>query len=410
MLLKIIYYIFFYITLLYGMYFAITGIIGLIKRKKFKINENGNINHFAILIPARNEENTIGNLLESLINLNYPKDKYNIYVIPNNCTDNTREIASKYNVNIIDCKVKTKTKADVLRYAFSELKENEQIDAYIIFDADNVVDQNFLVYMNQSLNNGYKVAQGFRDAKNPNDNWLSSSYTIFYLYQNIFFNHARKTFDLSASINGTGFMIKKNLIDKDGFSTKTLTEDVEFTGLCALRKEKIDFVEQAITYDEHPVKFKESWKQRKRWTSGILECMKLYSFKLIINYFKTGNLSSLDVALVYLAPIMQILNFINMILLIMLKYAGIELNNMFSYYYASLITLFLISYLAGIATELFVLKYKGKEIKSLTSGILLFPFFIFTWIPINILCLLKKQTNWEEIKHNRNVKIDEIKS
>lgn len=392
------------------MYFAITGIIGLIKRKKFKINENGNINHFAILIPARNEENTIGNLLESLINLNYPKDKYNIYVIPNNCTDNTRETASKYNVNIIDCKVKTKTKADVLRYAFSELKENEQIDAYIIFDADNVVDQNFLVYMNQSLNNGYKVAQGFRDAKNPNDNWLSSSYTIFYLYQNIFFNHTRKTFDLSASINGTGFMIKKNLIDKDGFSTKTLTEDVEFTGLCALRKEKIDFVEQAITYDEHPVKFKESWKQRKRWTSGILECMKLYSFKLIINYFKTGNLSSLDVALVYLAPIMQILNFINMILLIMLKYAGIELNNMFSYYYASLITLFLISYLAGIATELFVLKYKGKKIKSLTSGILLFPFFIFTWIPINILCLLKKQTNWEEIKHNRNVKIDEIKS
>ena len=104
--------------------------------------------------------------------------------------------------------------------------------------------------MNRSLNSGFRVAQGFREAKNPADNWISGSYAIFYLFQNVFFNHTRRKMRLSASINGTGFMIKKELIDEVGFDTKTLTEDVEFSGLCALRNEKIDFVEGAITYDE----------------------------------------------------------------------------------------------------------------------------------------------------------------
>lgn len=410
MFFKVIYYVLFIITFAYGIYFVITVVIGLIKKRKNNEIKSDIENYFAILIAARNEEGTIGNLLDSLNELNYSKEKYRVYVIPNNCTDQTEKISLEHKANIINCNVKTKTKADVLRFAFNHLQDKKEIDAYIIFDADNVVDKNFLIYMNKSLNSGYRVAEGFRDAKNPYDNWISGSYTIFYLYQNVFFNHARKNMNLSASINGTGFMIKKELIDTEGFNTKTLTEDVEFTGICALKKEKIDFVEDAITYDEYPINFKSSWKQRKRWTAGNLNCMKLYSFKLFIDYLKTGNYSSLDMALVYLAPIMQILNFVNMILLILFKYVGIELNDIFSYYYASGFICFIISYLIGIITELFVLKYKGKSIKSLISGIVLFSFFIFTWIPINIICLIKKQTNWEEIKHNRNVTINEIKN
>ena len=137
--------------------------------------------------------------------------------------------------------------------------------------------------MNNCLESGYNVAQGYRDAKNPSDNWLSGSYAIFYLFQNVFFNRARMSFKASSSINGTGFMIKKSLIDKNGFDTKSLTEDVEFTGQCALNNERIAFVEDAITYDEYPVKFGASWKQRKRWSSGMMECRKKYAWKLIKN-------------------------------------------------------------------------------------------------------------------------------
>ena len=71
------------------------------------------------------------------------------------------------------------------------MDKRNDIDAYIIFDADNVVDKNFLKHMNNSLNNGYLVAQGFRDTKNVSDNWISSSYALYYYIQNYFFNKAR---------------------------------------------------------------------------------------------------------------------------------------------------------------------------------------------------------------------------
>ena len=409
MVVRIIYYILFSITIVYALYFAISGFIGIMMKRKIKFHKASKYNSFAIVIAARNEGKVIGNLLESLNNLDYPKDKYKIYVVPNNCSDNTREISIKNNAEIIDCNIKVSSKGDVLKYTFETLKNNKDIDAYIVFDADNVVHKDFLTKMNDCLDSGYNVAQGYRDAKNPSDNWLSGSYAIFYLFQNVFFNRARMSFDASSSINGTGFMIKKSLIDEKGFDTKSLTEDVEFTGQCALNKEKIAFVDDAITYDEYPVKFGASWKQRKRWSAGIITCMKIYSPKLFADFIKTGNLSSLDMSMVYLGPLMQVLSFINFIILIIFKILGIELYDIFSYAFATGFVYFLLLYLIGILIEIFTILYKKKSVKAIFSGVIMFLIFTFTWIPINIICFVKKYKKWEEIKHERSIKIEELK-
>lgn len=408
MFIIIVYYVIFTITFIYGLYFLITGLIGIIKKSIIDYKNSDNYNNFAILVAARNESRVIGNLIDSLQKLNYPKDKYNIYVIPNNCTDDTEEIAKKKKAKVIKCTIRTKTKGEVLKFAFSKLKSKKEIDAYIIFDADNVVHPDFLTNMNKALNSGFRVAQGFRDAKNPSDNWLSGSYMLFYLIQNVFFNHARMTFNGSSSINGTGFMIKKSYVDEVGFNTYSLTEDVEFTGQCALNKEKIVFVEDAVTFDEYPVNFNSSWKQRKRWTAGMLTCLKMYSPKLLIDYLKTGNIASLDMGLTYMAPIIQILSFINLIMLVVFRLVGIQLFDIFSTFFATRWIYFIIAYLISIGVEVFVLLYKHKKPSKVLSGILLFMIFIFTWIPINILCLIKKHTKWEEIKHNANVKINDL--
>lgn len=409
MILKVIYYILFGITLIYGLYFGVTGLVGFILKNKLKFKKSRKKNYFAIIVPARNEEKVIGNLINSLQKLDYPKDKYRIFVVPNNCTDNTSKVVANYGVSVIPCNIPVKTKGDVLKYTFNNLKDNRKIDAYIIFDADNVVHKDFLIHMNDCLNSGYNVAEGFRDAKNPKDNWISGSYAIYYLFQNIFFNKARMSFNASASINGTGFMIKKELIDKNGFETYTLTEDVEFTGQCALNGEKVAFVEDAITYDEYPDEFKVSWKQRTRWSAGIIECMKRYSPKLFKNFLKTGNMASLDMSLTYLGPVMQIISLITLIMLIVFKIISIELYDIFSVAYASGIVFFLVFLIIGICIEIFALKFKNKDIKGMFSSILLFSVFILTWIPINVVCFIKKQTKWEEIKHTKNIKIDDIK-
>ena len=408
MIIKIIYYIIFTVTILYGFYFLLTGVFVFFKSSKLKLKEGKKENYFSILIAARNEEKVIGNLLDSLNNLNYPKDKYEVVVIPNNCTDNTEKVSKEHGAKVLKCTVPTKSKGDVLKFTFEKMAHRKEIDAYIVFDADNVVHPEFLTEMDKALVSGYRVAEGYRDAKNPSDNWLSGSYTLFYLFQNVFFNRARMAMGGSSSINGTGFMIKKELIDEKGFETYTLTEDVEFTGQCALMGEKIAYVENAITYDEYPVRFDASWKQRKRWSAGIIECMKRYSPKLFWTFLKTGRISCLDMSLVYLGPLMQLLGFIDLIMLIIFRIVNFELYDIFSYVFATGWLWVVISYLLGIITELFVLWFKGKKPHKLVSGIIMFIIFIFTWIPINIICFVKKHTKWEEIKHDRNVKINEV--
>lgn len=408
-ILKFIYYVLFYFSLIYSLYFGISGFVGLFKKNKLNIKKDNKKNFFAIVIAARNEEKVIGNLIESLKQMDYPIDKYGIFVIPNNCTDNTSKVALDMGTAVLECNVPTKTKGDVLKFAFNELKDNKEIDAYLIFDADNVVHKDYLNKMNDIINSGYNVAQGYRDSKNPKDNWISGSYAIFYLFQNVFFNRSRMGFNASASINGTGFMIKKELIDRDGFETYTLTEDVEFTGQCALKNEQIAFVEDAITYDEYPNIFKVSWKQRKRWSAGIIQCMKRYSPKLLKNYIKTGNISSLDMGLVYFGPLFQVISVITFSMLIGFKIFNIQLTDIFSYFFAYNIIFFVIMLIFGLSIEIFVLLYKNKTIKGMWGSIIMFSVFLISWIPINILCFLKKHTKWEEIKHTRNISINEIK-
>ena len=206
--LKVLYYLLLVITLIYSFYFSIIGFYGLLKRKKNKLKKIDKINKFAILIAARNEENVIGNLIDSLYKMDYPKEYYNVYVIPNNCTDKTSEVSKEHGAKVIECTVKTKTKSDVLRFAFDKLK-NKDDDAYIIFDADNIVDKNFVKEMNNILNNGYNVAQGLREAKNPNNSWVSGSYAIYYILTNLFINLSRFKMNISCSVNGTGFMVSK---------------------------------------------------------------------------------------------------------------------------------------------------------------------------------------------------------
>ena len=404
---KIVYYVLFVITLIYALYYVLTGIRSFFKVKKIKNSEPKN--RFAVLIAARNEANVITDLINSLKNQDYPKDLFDIYVLPNNCTDNSLEILEKIDgIKIIEQKKSIiKSKADALRKMFSYLKK-DNYDAYLIFDADNIVHPNFIKRMNDAINSGYSVAQGFRDSKNISDNWITKSYTLYYYMQNFFFNKSRMGYNSSASINGTGFMIKKSVIEKLGFPTVSLTEDLEFTAICAINNIKIAYVSDAITYDEHPTKFMDSWKQRKRWSSGILECRKLYTTKLIKSFFKHHNMASIDIMLNFQAPIIQILGLISTILLMTFKLSGVVLTDIFSYMFNYPLLFTVVLFLLTCVTCVFILIHYNKTLKKMTSGILLYSIFILTWIPINVICLFRKVETWDEIKHDRSVDINNL--
>jgi len=236
------------------------------------------------IIPAHNEQEVIGNLIESLKNQNYNKELYDIYVIADNCTDNTARVARELGAIVYErYNESEKTKGYALDWFLQQkIKEDAPYDAICVFDADNIVDKNFIKAMNKKLCQGEDVVQGYRDIKNPTDNWITSGYALFYWTNHRFYHLARYNLGLSPMLNGTGFMVNFNIVkENNGWKTVTLTEDIEFSLQRILKGKRLGWATDAIVYDEQPTGFKQSWSQRSRWTVGHMQCIKEYTGKLL---------------------------------------------------------------------------------------------------------------------------------
>ncbi|MBB1545451.1 MAG: glycosyltransferase [Clostridiales bacterium] len=252
---------------LFWLYQFVISITSLIKFKE-KPMLTDKKHRFIIALPANNEESVIGNLIKSLKMQDYDKSLFDIYVIADNCTDKTAEVARENGAIVYERFDETKkTKGYALNWFLDKMKDKkDDYDALLVFDADNVVDKNFLNVMNKKLCQGEVLVQGYRDIKNPTDTWVSGGYAIFYWTMNRLYHLARYNMGLSPLINGTAFMVKWDLLIDEGWNTKTLTEDIEFSLINISKGVKLGWAKDAIVYDEQPLTFKQSWKQRERWS------------------------------------------------------------------------------------------------------------------------------------------------
>ena len=193
-----------WIIVIYWLYQLIISACALIQFKEKPLIKNKK-HKFMMILPAHNEASVIGALIESLQALDYPKELYDIYVIADNCTDNTAQIAKDLGAIVYErFDEKKKTKGFAMQWFLNQkIKENADYDAFCVFDADNVVDKNFLNAMNKKLCQGEEIVQGYRDIKNPADSWISAGYALFYWMMNRFYHLARYNLGLSPLINGT---------------------------------------------------------------------------------------------------------------------------------------------------------------------------------------------------------------
>ena len=395
-----------WIIVIYWLYQLIISACALIQFKEKPLIKNKK-HKFMMIVPAHNESAVIRALIESLQAIDYPKELYDIYVIADNCTDNTAQIARDAGVIVLErFDEEKKTKGFALQWFLSQkIKEDADYDAFCVFDADNIVDKNFLNAMNKKLCQGEQVVQGYRDIKNPSDSWISAGYALFYWSMNRFYHLSRYNLGLSPLINGTGFMVDFNLIKPTGWDTKTLTEDIEFSLKNIAQGIKLGWATDAIVYDEQPTEFKQSWSQRSRWTVGHLQCMKYYTKDLAEGVIEYRTLMNFD-GLLYLMGIpMMLVSFLLLALNTIIFFAdGMTLGMLIFNYVKYLVATFL----APVAMALFVMIIEKKPIRPMLKGVLLFPVFMGTWIVINIKCIIKPNTKWEKIEHKRNVKIDEV--
>ncbi len=394
------------VLVLYNLYHIAVAICGL--KKQDDAPAIPAKTRFAILVAARNEAAVIGYLCNSLENLQYPKELYRVVVAPNNCTDDTETIARAHGAEIFRPKGEVSSKGEVLTQMVEEVLETQDFDAVCVFDADNLVHPDFLQQMNNALANGTQVAQGFRDSKNPSDTAVATAGSAWWWILSRFFNGGRETLGLSALISGSGFVVSCELLRKmGGWHTQTMTEDYEFTALCVLQGQRVHYVPKAIIYDEQPLAFKETVKQRKRWCTGGAQSARLLLGLLLRKGVRNRSPIALDLALIYLMPVLLVPTlFVSLYFGVWLAYQVIVFGTaqtlLALFFTATGIALLSLITLTILATVL--MKWTcGKVLPHTFIGLLFFPFYVASWVPITVYSLFIKQTTWEPIAHTRGL-------
>lgn len=389
-------------------------IIGTIKHTKitgsvFKLHTIG------IVISARNESKVIGNLIKSIRANDYPQAMVRIFVIADNCTDNTAEICRNLGCVVFERFNKEKVgKGYALNYLFTKLHTEPEYaymvpDAYIVLDADNVIKPNFITEMNKVYDSGYNLITSYRNSKNFGENWLTSGYGIWFLHEARHLNNCRMMNGTSCAISGTGFLIDTKVVKEfNNWEFFTLTEDIQCSTEYALTGRKVGYCSTAELYDEQPNTFRQAWRQRERWAKGFYQVFGKDGWNLIKNCFRSFScwdiLTTIFPALLLTMLILIGLPVLAIIGLCTGDYVGAlsavwELVKYFIYLYT---IMFVIALLVVITEWKHIKTTSAKKILYLFT----FPVFMFTYVPISIVALFKK-VEWKPIVHTANLSIEE---
>ena len=385
---------------LWGLWYFISGLACVRKPMDYGIRPART--KFAVLIAARNEELVIGPLINSLLMQDYPEELYDVWVIPNHCSDNTALAARNFGAKVLECTVPVKSKGEVLRFAYNRLR-GRRYDAWLVFDADNVVDRRFLAEMNNARLAGAAAAQGYRDSKNPYDTAVSGCSSIYYWMMDRFHNGGKAGLGVSAMIGGTGFMVTQKLLDRlGGWRTETISEDLELTAQTVLAGEKVAYVPKAVTYDEQPLTWEQSFKQRRRWTSGTIQVAQRCLPALAEKQAEQPRLALFDFEGTLLLPAYQLAALAGLACTgFTAALGGRTLFQALILGAAGMCGNIVWAALTATAAAGVVITLEGKWDRRLWRGLAAYWLFLLSWLPITAVSFWKKTTVWEEIRHTR---------
>lgn len=381
-----------------------------VKRKPHKQPKQ---NRYAILIAARNEENVLPHLLDSIAAQDYPAELITTYVVADNCTDRTAEIAAARGAHVFPRFNTEKVgKGYAINYLISKIREEgtyESYDAFLVIDADNLLMPDYITQMNMTCSDGYDAFCGYRNSKNLGTNWISACLAMWYLHDSVHLNQSRMLLGNPCFVTGTGFGFTRKLLDLQGgnWSFFTLTEDTEFSTWCATRGIKVGYNHDAMLFDEQPEKFKQSWRQRTRWTQGGIQV----SIRRRKDYFqglKRGGrttyasfealmLSMWGYILGILCGIFGVIN-----TLLTAGWTGIGIMAL-----SALPVLYFSMFFVGLLTTITewdrIRATTGQKIMALFT----YPLYMITYVPICITAIFRK-FHWPPIEHTVAVSADSL--
>ena len=379
--------------------------IPLVLAKKSKpLASPSKAHRYAVLIAARNEENVISGLLDSLRAQTYDMSLVTVFVAADNCTDSTAAIARTHGAVVYERFNQLNVgKGYALDFLLQHIGADYPagFDGYFVFDADNILAPDYIERMNEMFSNGHEIITSYRNSKNFGGNWISAGYALWFLRESRYLNGARTRLGSSAAVGGTGFLFSQHILNEShGWRFYLLTEDIEFSVYHILRGEKIAICESAVLYDEQPTDFRQSCRQRLRWAKGYVQVFLRYGGQLLRGAAR-GSWSCFDMSMsilpAFVLTSLCLLANITLTVLGLMQGAGVwfALRSLLECMGSILATLLV---LGGITTVTEWHRIHATTAQKLVYT-LTFPLFMLTYLPISLAALFMK-VEWKPIHHS----------
>lgn len=375
--------------------------------------------HYAFFIAAHNEEPVIANLVKSIKEQDYPSELIDIFVVADACTDNTAQAARDAGAIVYERNdLARKGKSWVMDYGFDRILTEypDTYEAFFIFDADNLLSPNYVSIMNDAFDQGYLALTSYRNSKNFGSSWISAAYATWFLREARFLNNARMICKTSCAVSGSGYLVSSKIIEgMHGWDFHTLTEDIQFSTFCAVHGVRIGYA-PAEFYDEQPVTFSASWKQRMRWTKGFYQVFFTYGGHLLKSIVHFRRFAAYDLMMTIapgmLLTLISILANGTFMLVGSLSHGFLatdrELGMCFGSILMTLVYMYGTFFVMGLLTT--IVEYRHIHCKQkwrIVTNLFTFPLFMFSYIPLTVAALFLK-VDWVPTPHEVAVTLDQV--
>ena len=373
----------------------------------------------SVFIAAHKEEPGIANQVKSIKQQDYPSELIDIFVVADACTDNTAQAARDAGAIVYERNdLARKGKSWVMDYGFDRILSEypDTYEAFFIFDADNLLSPNYVSIMNDAFDQGYLALTSYRNSKNFGSSWISAAYATWFLREARFLNNARMICKTSCAVSGSGYLVSSKIVEgMHGWDFHTLTEDIQFSTFCAVHGVRIGYA-PAEFYDEQPVTFSASWKQRMRWTKGFYQVFFTYGGHLLKSIVHFRRFAAYDLMMTIapgmLLTLISILANGTFMLVGSLSHGFLatdrELGMCFGSILMTLLYMYGTFFVMGLLTT--VVEYRHIHCKQkwrIITNLFTFPLFMFSYIPLTVAALFLK-VDWVPTPHEVAVTLDEV--
>jgi len=284
------------LAVLYILVFSVAGLF-----YSQKPNQNSfRFRKIGVMIPGYKEDEVIVEVAKEALKQNYPADNYDVIIIADSFQPETISKLKELPLKLIEVKFDKSTKSKALNAAMAELPDIYEIA--VILDADNIMASDFLAKVNAAFDRNYFAIQGHRTAKNMNTP-LAILDAVSEEINNHIFRKGHRVLGLSSAIIGSGMAFKYEYF-KNLMSSVTAVGGFDKEIELKMLKEgyKIEYLDNALVYDEKVQKAEVFSNQRRRWLSAQFHYFRKDFPASLKALLLKGNIDYFDKAIQFIQP------------------------------------------------------------------------------------------------------------